>query len=161
MRGGDDVFLGDAAVLAGAFHRRGVDAIFQNGAAHGGRQHGGVCALCGLAGGYSHGGRRCGGGLGGRGGAGGGTRRARFFYRRDHRADHHRVTHGGQLRRQNAGSRGADIDGDLVGLQTDDRLIERNRFAGLFEPLANGGLGNRFTQGGNFDFLCHLAGLSG
>ena len=65
----------------------------------------------------------------------------------------------GQLRAEHAGRRGGDIDGDLVGLQADQRLVEGNGLAGLLEPLANGGLAYRFTQSGDFDFTGHLCGL--
>ena len=49
-----------------------------------------------------------------------------------------------------------DFDRDLVGLEAGDGLIERHRFAGLLEPLADGGFTDRFAEGGNFDFRGHV-----
>src|SRR5436305_113145 len=43
---------------------------------------------------------------------------------------------------QRAGRGRGDFDGDLVGLKLDQRLVDRNRIAGLLEPAADGRLGD-------------------
>ena len=44
-----------------------------------------------------------------------------------------------------------DLDCHLVGLELDQRLVDRNGLAGLLEPFADGGLGDGFTESGNAD----------
>ena len=46
---------------------------------------------------------------------------------------------GGDLA-EHAGGRRRDLDGDLVGLELDQRLVHRHGVAGLLEPAADGGL---------------------
>ena len=47
------------------------------------------------------------------------------------------------------------LDGDLVGLEADDRLVDRDGIADVLEQFADGRFGDRFTQRGNFDFGGH------
>jgi len=139
---GDHVFLGQAAVLAGALDAGGVDPGFEHRAAHCGGERGG-----GIAGrwrfGFGHGVRGGRDGrvlaLGHRLGPGGGRA---VLDRRDHRADRDIIADLGDLLAHHPGNSRGDFDRDLVGLQTGDRLVERNRFAGLLEPFADGRFGD-------------------
>ena len=62
----------------------------------------------------------------------------------------------GELLAHHARNRRRHLDRDLVGFEAGDRLVERNRFAGLFQPFADRRFGDAFTQGGDFDFGAHL-----
>ena len=53
---------------------------------------------------------------------------------------------------QHAGGRRRHLDRHLVGLELDQRLVDRDRFARLLEPLADGRLGDGFAERGNADF---------
>ena len=55
-----------------------------------------------------------------------------------------------------AGRAGVDLEGHLVGFQLDQRLVLGNRIAGLLQPLRDGRLADRFTEGGDHDIGCHL-----
>ena len=55
-----------------------------------------------------------------------------------------------------AGDRRADLHRNLIGFQTGDGLVERDRIAGLLPPFAKRGFGDRFAEDGDFDF--NLAG---
>src|ERR1700738_2947042 len=45
-----------------------------------------------------------------------------------------------------------DLDRDLVGLEFNQRLIDRDGIAGLLEPAADGGLGHGFAECRNANF---------
>ena len=53
---------------------------------------------------------------------------------------------------EHAGGGRRHLDGHLVGLELDQRLVDRDGFAGLLEPLADGRLGDGFAERGNADF---------
>ena len=170
LGGGQDVFLGQAPVLAGAAHRGRVDAMLQHRAAHRGRE--GERGVGGF--------RRCrGGGRGSGCRCGRGCRRRwrRLLHlphfrraggrhvgldQRDHRADFHRVADGRLVLAHDAGDGGRHFHRDLVGLEAGDGLVELHRIARLLEPFADGGFGDRFTESGDFDFAGHaLSSLCG
>ena len=116
-------------------------------------------ACAGLVLGGSSGGGGCGrGGLGSLGGRGGGA--VTGVDRSEHRADLHGVADGNRVLAHDAGDRRRDLDRDLVGLEAGDRLVDRDGLAGLLQPLAEGGFGDRFTQDGDGDFGCHFLGSS-
>ena len=58
---------------------------------------------------------------------------------------------------EHAGRGRVDFDGDLVGLQLDQRLVRLHHIAGLLVPAADGGLGDGFAQGGHADFSSHAS----
>ena len=152
----DHVVLGDAAVLAGALDGRGVDSVFQHGAAHRGRENGGAAGgIVAARGRGRRGGRSRSIGfrrsllLRRRGGA------RPFLDRGDQRADGDSVAFGGDLLAHHAVMGGHDVDGDLVGLEAGDGFVGSDGFAGLLEPLADGGLGDGFAERGDLDFGGH------
>ena len=53
---------------------------------------------------------------------------------------------------EHAGGRRRHLDRHLVGLELDQRLVDRDRIARLLEPLADGRLGHRFAERGHADF---------
>jgi len=75
-----------------------------------------------------------------------GSSAARLANARNHRADLNRVAFLEQLLAQGSGNRRRHFDRHLVGLQAGDRLIGRNRFARLLEPLRQRPFGDRFAQ---------------
>ena len=84
--------------------------------------------------------------LGGRRGRfGGGSRRA-FIDLPEQRADRDGFAILGDDVAERACGRGRDFDGDLVGLELDQRLIDRDGVAGLLEPTADGGFGHGFAE---------------
>src|SRR5208283_3662481 len=48
-----------------------------------------------------------------------------------------------------AGGRRGDLDGDLVGLELEQRLVLADRISGSFAPTQNRGLGPLLVHGGN------------
>ena len=58
---------------------------------------------------------------------------------------------GGDLG-EHAGGRRRHLDRHLVGLELDQRLVDRDGIARLLEPFADGRLGDGFAEGGNADF---------
>ena len=78
----------------------------------------------------------------------------------DHRADRDSVADRDQLLAHRAGGGRVDLDRDLVGLEAGDRLVRRDRLAGLLEPLAERRLGDRFAQRRDFDVGRHASSLS-
>ena len=58
---------------------------------------------------------------------------------------------GGDLG-EHAGGRRRHLDRHLVGLELDQRLVDRDRIARLLEPLADRRLGHRFAERRNADF---------
>ncbi len=131
--------------------------MLEHQAAHRGRQGGD--AVAGLFA-RRRGGRGRGGfGLGGGGNRSGGGRRGLAVTgldRRDHRADIDRIAHRDNLLAHHPGDGRGHFDRDLVGFEAGDRLVERNRLAGLLQPLADRRFGDAFAQRGNFDFGAHL-----
>src|SRR5258707_1232443 len=51
--------------------------------------------------------------------------------------------------------RGVHLDGDFVGLEFAQRLVDRNGVACLHQPLGDGRFGDRFTQRRDLDFDGH------
>src|SRR5229473_2928978 len=97
-------------------------------------------------------------GLGGRGSRlGGGSGRA-IIDLSEQRADRDGLTVLGRDLAERAGGRCRHLDGDLVGLKLDQRLVHRNGIAGLLEPAADGGLGHGFAErrNANFSHWCFL-----
>ena len=47
---------------------------------------------------------------------------------------------------QHAGRRRRHLEGDFVGFEFDQRLVDRDGLAGLLEPLADRRLGHRFAE---------------
>ena len=93
-----------------------------------------------------------GGGLGGRGGRlGGGSRRA-VIDLSEQRADRDGLAILGGDLAERARRWRRDFDGDLVGLEFDQRLVDRDGIAGLLEPAADGGLGHGFAERRNANF---------
>ena len=80
--------------------------------------------------------------------------------RGEHRADLHGVADRDGVLAHDAGDRRRHFDRDLVSLEAGDRLVDRDGVAGLLQPLAEGGFGDRFTQDGDGDFGCHILGSS-
>jgi hypothetical protein len=54
-----------------------------------------------------------------------------------------------------AGDGRRHFDRDLVGFEAGNRLVERDGFAGLLQPLADRRFGHAFTQRRDFDFGAH------
>ena len=54
-----------------------------------------------------------------------------------------------------AGDAGVHLDGDLVGFELAQGLVDGDRVAGLHQPLGDGCLGDRFTQSRNLDLDGH------
>ena len=73
----------------------------------------------------------------------------------DRRADGDDVTDLDQVRAHNPVDRRGYFDGDLVGLEADDRLVRLDWIARHFQPLADGSLGNRFAEWRDGDADCH------
>ena len=128
--------------------------MFQNRAAHGGRQGlrrvGGSCgslgafglaffALFARAAGFLA--------LGSRSGA--------FLDHGDDRVHLDRVADRNLELFDDTGNGGGGLHRDLVGLEADDRLVRRDRVADILEQFADSRFGDRFTQRGNFDFGGH------
>ena len=57
------------------------------------------------------------------------------------------------------GHRGIHLDGDLVGLQLAQRLVDGDGIARLDQPLGDGRLGDRFAQRGDLDLDSHYQTL--
>ena len=53
---------------------------------------------------------------------------------------------------EHAGGRRRHLDRHLVGLELDQRLVDRDRVARLLEPFADGRLGHQFAERGHADF---------
>src|SRR6185437_934486 len=64
----------------------------------------------------------------------------------EQRADRDRVAVFRRDVGEDAGGRRRHLDRDLVGLELDQRLVDRDRVAGLLEPFADGGLGDGFAE---------------
>ena len=69
----------------------------------------------------------------------------------EQRADRDRLAVLGGDRAEHAGGRRRDLDRHLVGLELDQRLVDRDRIARLLEPLADRRLGHRFAERGHAD----------
>jgi hypothetical protein len=54
-----------------------------------------------------------------------------------------------------AGNAGVHLDGNLVGFELAQGLVDGDRVAGLHQPLGDGCLGDRFTQSRNLDLDGH------
>jgi hypothetical protein len=89
-------------------------------------------------------------GLGGRGSRLGGG--ASFVDLPEQCTDRDRFAILGNDLAQRAGRRRRNFDGDLVGFKLDQRLVDRNRIAGLLEPAADGRLGDGLAERRNADF---------
>ena len=156
LRRGDHIVLGQPAVLAAALDRRRIDMMLQHRAAHCGRQRqrgvigrarlGRVGRMLVAAQRRSLGGSGRVGHRLGRGRRRGGRSGSTLIDPRDNRPDLDRVALGEQLLTKRPRHRRRHFDRDLVGLQADDRLVERDRFARRLQPLADGRLGDRFAQ---------------
>src|SRR6266851_1139506 len=81
----------------------------------------------------------------------GGSRRA-VIDLSEQRADGYGFAILGNDIAERARRRRRDFDGDLVGLEFDQGLIDRHGIAGLLEPAADGGLGHGFTERRNANF---------
>ena len=64
-----------------------------------------------------------------------------------------------QLLGQHSGDRRRHFDADLVGLEAGDRLVRRDRFARLLEPLGKRSFGDRFPERGDLDVRGHVLSL--
>src|ERR1700682_4997616 len=128
------------------------------GAAFGGAAAAGAAA----AGGGAAGGAALAGGGPGLGGA---PRRA-VINLSEQRADGDGFTVLGGYLAEHARRRLRDFDGDLVGLELDQPLLDRHGIAGLLEPAADGGLGHGLAERRNANFShrlvspCVMAGRS-
>src|SRR4051812_24780821 len=154
------VALGHAAVLAGARNGRCVDARLRRQPAHGRRNPPVLCRLrCGLRAQprllFRCVDRRGGVGLlvrppcrGRRGLAG---RALAFLDLPEQRADGDRLAVLGRDVTEYAGGRRWHFDGHLVGLELDQRLIDRNRITRFLEPFADCCFGYGFAESGHAD----------
>ena len=93
-----------------------------------------------------------GGGLGRRAGLALGGAAGAIRDLAEQRADRDGLAILGDDLAEHAGGRRRHFDGDLVGLQFDQRLVDRHGVAGLLEPAADGGLGHGFAERRNADF---------
>ncbi len=165
---GQRIRLGDAPVLAGAGDPARLDAGLGERLARRRRGHAGagagVARLAQPDGGRARGDRPCGPGLDvGRAGIDRSPvvlahhRGAVRLDRAEHGAD---IDRGAVLDRDggdDARGRGRDLQRHLVGFQFDQRLVGPDEIADLLEPLADGRLGHRFTEGGNANFGRHCS----
>ena len=78
-------------------------------------------------------------------------RRRAFLDLAEHGADPDRVAGLGRDVAEHAGGRRRHLQRDLVGFEFDQRLVDRDRLAGLLEPLADGRFGDAFAQRGDAD----------
>ena len=82
-----------------------------------------------------------------------GRRRAgAFLDLAEQRADRDGVAVLGRDGGERAGGGRRHLDRHLVGFELDQRLVDRDRIAGLLEPLADGRLGDGFAEGRDADF---------
>ena len=89
----------------------------------------------------------------------GGARAGAFLDLAEQRADRDGLAILGGNLGQHAGGRRRHLDRHLVGLELDQRLVDRDRIARLLEPFADRRLGDGFAERGNADFshdLVHL-----
>ena len=145
---GQHVALGDAAVLAGARHGRGIDAALRGEFSNRRRQRRiGCCSLRSRS-------RRGGGSGCSLGRCGGRLRRARgtFVDLPEQRADGNRLAVLGRDLAEHTGGWRRHFDGDLVGLELDQRLVHRDGVAGLLEPAADGGFRHGLAERRNTNF---------
>src|SRR5207244_13114230 len=89
----------------------------------------------------------------------GGSRRA-IIDLSQQRADRNGLAILGHDVAERARRRRRDFDRDLVGLELDQGLIDRDGIAGLLEPAADGGLGHGFTERRNANFSHRLFPLA-
>src|SRR6185437_1511237 len=89
-----------------------------------------------------------GGGRGSLGRRGGG---AAFGDRTEQRADSNGGAVLGRDVAEHAGGGRRHFQRHLVGLELDERLVDRDRVARLLEPFADGRFGDRFAKGGDAD----------
>src|ERR1700722_6589942 len=95
---------------------------------------------------------------GGGGGAGGGGSRlgpgsrGAFIDLSEQSAGRNGFTVFGRDLAQRARRWRRNFDGDLVGLEFNQRLVDCNGIAGLLEPAADGGLGHGFAERWNANF---------
>ncbi len=147
LGGGEHVFLGQAAILAGALDGGRVDPVFEHRPAHRRRHGGGGISGCS---GFRGGGRLfLGRRLGGRA-------NGAFLKQCNHRTDFHRIADGDAGLAEDAGDRSRHFHRHLVGFQAGNRLVGGHGFAGLLEPFADSGFGDRFTQRRDFYFNSHV-----
>src|SRR5205823_1466378 len=156
---GEHVALGYATILARAGDGGGIDAAFGRDLAHRRRQRriawrrllNGGSSRRGSSGGrwwWSSGGRS----LGSRcRRLGGGSRRA-IIDLSEQSADRNGFAILGADLAKGAGRWRRDFDGDLVGLELDQRFIHRHGIAGFLEPAADGSLGDGFAERRNANF---------
>ena len=151
---GQHVALGDAAILAGARHGRSIDTALGGQFAHRRRER----RVCGRRLGRCGSRRRCGRRRGRwsccrlrSGGRRSGRCRA-ILDLAEQRADRDRVAVLGRDLAEHAGRGRRHLDGDLVGLELHQGLVDRDGFAGLLEPAADGGLGHGLAERGNANF---------
>ena len=160
FRRSDHIFLGQAAVLAGALDRGRIDTVFEHCAAHGRRKRlrtVTVGRFLGLSGRslfdvrvrfvrlgcvVAIAGRFC--------------RSVAFFDHGDHCIDFDRVADVDLEFLDRAGNGGGCLHRDLVGFQADDGFIDGDRIADFLQQFADGRFGDRFTQRRNFDFGGHI-----
>src|SRR5207248_3690345 len=64
----------------------------------------------------------------------------------EQRADRNRRTVSSDDLAQRAGGGRRDLDGDLIGLELHQGLVDCDGIAGLLEPAADGGLGDGFAE---------------
>jgi hypothetical protein len=77
---------------------------------------------------------------------------ARLVDLAEQRADRDGLAVLGDDLAERARGRRRDFDGDLVGLELDQRLVDRDGIAGLLEPAADGGLGDGLAERRNANF---------
>ena len=149
---GQHVALGDAAILAGAGNGGGIDAAFGGEFSNRRRQRRirrrGLRSRSRRGGGSGRGG----GGLGGRGGAACAPPARAVVDLAEQRADGDGLAVLGRDLAEHAGGRRRDFDGDLVGLELDQRLVHRDGVAGLLEPAADGGFRHGLAERRNTNF---------
>ena len=135
------VALGQPPAFSGSGDCRGVEPVLVHQLAYRGRQRR-----------FGRGRRRL--------GSGGGTRSRRAtpagrLDRAQYGSHFDGLALGHLDRAEHSGGGGGHFQGDLVGLQLDEGLVDRDRVAGRFEPLGNRRLGHRFAERGYHDLGCH------
>ena len=173
LRGREHVVLGQAAVLAGAPDLARVDMMLEHRAANRRRQRRRYASSSPSAGGF---GRMLGpaqlrvlasaGGIRRR--IGGLRLPLRRSARRQPPSHSRRCARSARRRRpcrprstsvslEHAGDRRRNVDADLVGLESRDRLVRGDRLARLLQPLRERAFGDRFPKRGN----CNVSGHDG
>src|SRR6185437_7619894 len=87
------------------------------------------------------------------------SRRRTVVYLPKQRADRDSLAVLGDDLTERAGRRRRNFDRHLVGLELDQGVVDGNGITRLFEPAADGGLGNGFTERRNANFSHDLVSL--